>query len=110
MLYFTSATYHSNIYLNIWSERRRDQRYFLGKWAKKLTNCEKLPIKNFEAIELDEININKTDRIKDQQYLQDIIRTMRSKSGRKRSWTSQSLPMTDMCKPGLTLVHFPNKP
>ncbi|GBO25928.1 hypothetical protein AVEN_270415-1 [Araneus ventricosus] len=30
-----------------------------------LTNCEKLPIINFEAKELDEININKTDLSKD---------------------------------------------
>ncbi|GBN01055.1 hypothetical protein AVEN_271478-1 [Araneus ventricosus] len=37
-------------------------------------------------------------------------RTIRSRSGRKRTWTSRSLPMADMCKPGLTLVYFPNKP
>ncbi|GBM38131.1 hypothetical protein AVEN_1525-1 [Araneus ventricosus] len=34
---------------------------FFGKMGKQLTNCDKLPIINFEAIELDEININKTD-------------------------------------------------
>ncbi|GBM68769.1 hypothetical protein AVEN_97904-1 [Araneus ventricosus] len=40
---------------------------FSGKIGKQLTNCEKLPIINFQAIELNEININKTDLSKDQQ-------------------------------------------
>ncbi|GBN19684.1 hypothetical protein AVEN_105747-1 [Araneus ventricosus] len=46
---------------------------FSRKIGKQLINYEKLPIINFEAIELDEININKTDLSKDQQYLLDIV-------------------------------------
>ncbi|GBN39578.1 hypothetical protein AVEN_176117-1 [Araneus ventricosus] len=47
---------------------------FSGKIDKQLTNCEKLPIINFEAVQLDEINANKTDFSKDKQYLLDIVR------------------------------------
>ncbi|GBM19130.1 hypothetical protein AVEN_105817-1 [Araneus ventricosus] len=42
------------------------------------TNCEKLPIINFEAIELDEVHINKTDLSKDEQYLLDIVKTIQT--------------------------------
>ncbi|GBM54787.1 hypothetical protein AVEN_39862-1 [Araneus ventricosus] len=51
---------------------------FSGKISKHLTNCEKLPIVNFEAIELDEININKTDLSKDQLYLLDSVRAIQT--------------------------------
>ncbi|GBL84599.1 hypothetical protein AVEN_191065-1 [Araneus ventricosus] len=51
---------------------------FSGKMGKHLTNCEKLPILNFEATELVEININKTDLSKDQQYLLDIVRAIQT--------------------------------
>ncbi|GBL73450.1 hypothetical protein AVEN_10872-1 [Araneus ventricosus] len=51
---------------------------FSGKKGKHLTNFEKLPIINFEAIELDEININKTDLSKDQQHLLDIVRAIQT--------------------------------
>ncbi|GBM67298.1 hypothetical protein AVEN_37078-1 [Araneus ventricosus] len=51
---------------------------FSGKIDKQLTNYEKLPIINFEAIELDERNINKTDLSKVQQYLLDILRAIQT--------------------------------
>ncbi|GBM73269.1 hypothetical protein AVEN_158628-1 [Araneus ventricosus] len=51
---------------------------FSGKIGEQQPNCEKLPIINFEAIELDEININKTDLSKDEQYLQDIVRAIQT--------------------------------
>ncbi|GBM08658.1 hypothetical protein AVEN_228011-1 [Araneus ventricosus] len=41
-------------------------------------NCEKLPIINFEAMELNEININKTDLIKDQRYVLAIVRAIQT--------------------------------
>ncbi|GBL91580.1 hypothetical protein AVEN_23639-1 [Araneus ventricosus] len=89
---------------------------FFGKIGKKLTNCEILPIINFEAIQLDEINVNKTDLCKDQQNLLDIFRPIQ---------TGQCSPDLAVRDPGslnhsrwlscairvlLTLVHFPNKP
>ncbi|GBN60657.1 hypothetical protein AVEN_178702-1 [Araneus ventricosus] len=49
---------------------------FSGKIGKQLANCEKLPIINFKPIESDEININRTDLSKDQQYLLDIVRAI----------------------------------
>ncbi|GBM49343.1 hypothetical protein AVEN_148672-1 [Araneus ventricosus] len=54
------------------------QASFSGKIGKQLTYCEKLPIINFEAIELNEININKTYLSKDQQYLLDIVRAIQA--------------------------------
>ncbi|GBO43332.1 hypothetical protein AVEN_207342-1 [Araneus ventricosus] len=51
---------------------------FSGKMGKQLFNCVKLSIINFEAIELNEININKTDFSKDQQYLLDIVRAIQT--------------------------------
>ncbi|GBN04670.1 hypothetical protein AVEN_167832-1 [Araneus ventricosus] len=42
------------------------------------TNCEKLPIINFEAIELDEVHINETDLSKDQQYLLNIVKAIQT--------------------------------
>ncbi|GBN08532.1 hypothetical protein AVEN_160065-1 [Araneus ventricosus] len=87
---------------------------FSGKLGKQLTNCEKLPIINFEALELDEININKTDLIEDQMYLLDIVRA--SLTGhctsdlaiRDPGPLSHSRWLT-CAKACLTLVHFPNK-
>ncbi|GBM93333.1 hypothetical protein AVEN_217335-1 [Araneus ventricosus] len=49
-----------------------------GKIGKQLTDRVKLPIMNCEAIELDEINMNKTGLSKDQQYLLDIGRTIQT--------------------------------
>ncbi|GBM45436.1 hypothetical protein AVEN_56278-1 [Araneus ventricosus] len=49
-----------------------------GRIGKELTNCDKFPIINFEAIELDEVNINKTDLGKDQQYHLDIVRAIQT--------------------------------
>ncbi|GBO26095.1 hypothetical protein AVEN_206147-1, partial [Araneus ventricosus] len=49
-----------------------------GKICKQLTNCKKLTIVNFEAIESYEININKTDLSEDQQYLLHIIRAIQT--------------------------------
>ncbi|GBO24661.1 hypothetical protein AVEN_185344-1 [Araneus ventricosus] len=51
---------------------------FSGKIDRQLTNCRKLPIINFEATELDKININETDLSKDQQYLLDILRAIQT--------------------------------
>ncbi|GBN55952.1 hypothetical protein AVEN_104928-1 [Araneus ventricosus] len=51
---------------------------FCGKIGKQLTSCEKLLIINFEAIELDQINTNKTDLSKDQQYPLDIVRAIQT--------------------------------
>ncbi|GBL78521.1 hypothetical protein AVEN_65130-1 [Araneus ventricosus] len=52
---------------------------FSGKIGKQLTSCEKLPIINFEATELNEINIHKTDLSKDQQCLLDIVRAIQTR-------------------------------
>ncbi|GBL81286.1 Dimethylaniline monooxygenase [N-oxide-forming] 2 [Araneus ventricosus] len=68
---------------------------FSGKIGKQLTNCEKLPITNFEKIELDEININKTDLSKDQQYLLDVVRAIQ---------TGQSAPYLAVGNPGLSVT------
>ncbi|GBM50307.1 hypothetical protein AVEN_219076-1 [Araneus ventricosus] len=46
--------------------------------GKQLTNCEEFPIINFDGIELDEININKTVLNKDQQYLLYIVRAIQT--------------------------------
>ncbi|GBN33036.1 hypothetical protein AVEN_273778-1 [Araneus ventricosus] len=108
--YFTSTSYHLNIYLNIWTERRRDQQ-LSGKIGQQLTKYEKLPIINFGAIERNEIFINQTDQRSTVPFgycQSNPGRTMHTRSGRKR--TSQSLPMTAMCNPVLSLVQFPNKP
>ncbi|GBM66929.1 hypothetical protein AVEN_9127-1 [Araneus ventricosus] len=51
---------------------------FSAKIGKRLTNCEKLPITNFKSIELDEININKTDLSNYQQYLLFIVRAIQT--------------------------------
>ncbi|GBO43333.1 hypothetical protein AVEN_207343-1 [Araneus ventricosus] len=49
-----------------------------GKIGKQLTNRVKLPIMTFEAIKLDEININKTGLSKDEQHLLDIVRAIQT--------------------------------
>ncbi|GBM24723.1 hypothetical protein AVEN_141799-1 [Araneus ventricosus] len=66
------------IHTFIWIFRRRNDgpAPFSGKIGKQLANWEKLPIINFEATELVEININKTDLSKDQLCLLDIIRAI----------------------------------
>ncbi|GBL93969.1 hypothetical protein AVEN_76692-1 [Araneus ventricosus] len=53
---------------------------FSGKIGKKVSNYEKLPIINCEAIDLDEVNINKTDLIysKNQQYLLNIVKAIQT--------------------------------
>ncbi|GBO45058.1 hypothetical protein AVEN_200891-1 [Araneus ventricosus] len=51
---------------------------FSEKICKQLTNCEKLPIINFEAIHLDEININKADLSQVQHHLLDIVRAIQT--------------------------------
>lgn len=51
---------------------------FSGKIGKLLPGCEKLPVQNFEAIESEEISVNKADLSKDQQYLLDIVRAIQT--------------------------------
>ena len=51
---------------------------FSGQIGKKLTDCEKLPVANFETINSEEINVTKTDLSKDQQYLLDIYRAVKT--------------------------------
>lgn len=51
---------------------------FSGQIGKKLTDCEKLPVANFETINSEEINVTKTDLGKDQQYLLNIYRTVKT--------------------------------
>ena len=43
-----------------------------GEIGKKLIDCEKFPVANFETINSEEINVTKTDLNKDQQYLLNI--------------------------------------
>ncbi|GBM06554.1 hypothetical protein AVEN_220006-1 [Araneus ventricosus] len=71
LLHFNDLPFKDlNKYLNVETTAPAS---FSGKIVKRLTNCEKLPIINFEATELNEININKTDLSKDQQYLLDNV-------------------------------------
>ena len=42
------------------------------------TNSEKLPVANFETINSEEINATKTDLSKDQQYIINIYRTVKT--------------------------------
>lgn len=51
---------------------------FSGQIGKQLSGCEKLPVANFETINSEDINVTKTDLSKDQQYLLDIYRAVKT--------------------------------
>ena len=65
---------------------------FSGQIGKKLTDWEKLLVANFETINSEEINVTKTDLCKDQQYIINIYRTLKTgecaRSRCERSWSS----------------------
>lgn len=51
---------------------------FSGVIGKRLTQCEKLPVVNFETVESETIEIDREDLSKDQQYLFDIVKTIQT--------------------------------
>ena len=65
---------------------------FSGQIGKKLTGCKKFPVANFETINSEEINVTKTDLSKDQQYITNIYRTVK---------TGEWAPDLDVKDPGL---------
>ena len=65
---------------------------FSGQISKKLIDCEKLSVANFETINSEEINVTKTDLSKDQQYITNIYRTVK---------TGEWAPDLDVKDPGL---------
>lgn len=51
---------------------------FNGEIGKELPGCEKLPVVKFEAVKSEEIHVSKSDLSKDQKYLLDMVKAIRT--------------------------------